>query len=125
MTEVVLTPEVTWLVSAFRMPDEETAARRWREIDDGGAENVSCWRTTSPDRTIHLIVLCGRREDVEAVEVADGGVPYDLDRVSAMHFALRRARVGTEAFADGSRERHTQRAHYPDGAFIEDDGSVR
>jgi hypothetical protein len=116
---------IEWVVVAYEQLDEATAAREWQALYDAHPKgNFSVWRTTTPERSHWLLILCGRPEDLEKVTVP--GVPFQLDQGTAQSFALRRARVAIDAINEGATESVRQEAHYgPDGARIHDDGRIR
>ncbi len=116
----------TWEVLAFKMPDEETAGAEFDRIQTESLMNVSVeeggdfsvWRTTTPDRSLWAIVLCGAPDKLAPVTV-NGGEPLDMDEDQARVFALRRAKLGFDAFVEGEGDQHfTQQAHFPHGARI-------
>jgi len=118
--EIVLPGGVSWLVRAFEFPDVGSARDVWEEIEEasrGQGDNFSVWRTTNPERTIHLVVVCGRREHLPAVE---GGTPFEFSAEEARMFALRRARVGLDAEQRGEQEHVEQEARYGEAGMVID-----
>lgn len=115
-----------WRVVARRFPDEVTAARAWLAIRDAHPRgDFSVWRTTTPSRDLHLLVVCGAPERLDGVELE--GEPFLLDRVSAERFALRRARAlaeATEQLPEDWPGDVSTEGHYPEGVRIADDGDV-
>ena len=109
-----------WLVRAYEFLTPEDAYSEWARIKEAlsgeGDGNFSCWRTMMPDGSVHLVVTCGRPEFLPEV----AGVPYDLDYENACAFAIRRARMGMDAFADNpdaeafSHEEHYDQPHQID-----------
>ena len=103
-----------WVVRAFEFATGELAYAEWERVQGhlrGKAEgNFSLWRTMLPDGSAHLVVVCGRPEDMPKV----GGESYNLDYDNARAFALRRARAGMDAFAEGTDvgEHFEHEAHY-------------
>jgi hypothetical protein len=92
----------TWIVQAFEFPTEQKAKAVWEKIEaesKGKKRNFSIWRTTNPERTHWLVVICGRREHLPNMK---GGTPFELSREEAHQFALRRARVGADAWKENA-----------------------
>ena len=89
-----------WALRAFKYPDADTARVEWERLEAstrGKGENFSLWRTTTPARDLHLVLVCGRPHQIPSVE---GGEPFLLDEYSARDFFLRRAKVSADAFKE-------------------------
>lgn len=109
----------SWIVRAYEFPTAETAAAEWERIQGywrgrPGEGNFSLWRTMLADGSAHLVIICGRREHL--VEV--GGEPYDMPYEEATQFALRRARVGMDAFDEEGPKHVTQENRYGEDAPV-------
>jgi hypothetical protein len=116
-----------WIVRAYEFPTAATAAAEWERIQGQwrgrpGEGNFSLWRTMLADESTHLVVICARPEHL--VEV--GGEPFDMPYNEAAQFALRRARVGKDAFDEG-QEHVTQENRYGEDTpvRIDDEGYVK
>lgn len=87
-----------WVVRAYEFANEAESADAWEKLHGewaGSHGNFSIWRTTDPDFSRWLLVVCGEAKNLP-MEV--GGTPFQLHPENAMEFALRRARAGMDAF---------------------------
>lgn len=92
-----------WIVQAFRLPPDEAKAE-FDRIEEGSLHkkgNFSIWRSMYPhDRTMHMIVVCARREHLPTVH----GENVEIDERNAQLFALRRAKTGLDGLNAGQTE---------------------
>lgn len=105
--------EGSWVVRAYEFPDGDQAHAEWERIQGEwrgkpGEGNFSIWNTALADGSAFFVVICARREYL--VEV--GGVPYAMTYDEAKQFAIRRAKVGADAFVENGPGHHTQEKHY-------------
>lgn len=94
-----------WIVRAYRYPTLEDARAKWKELEEkyvNAEGNHSAWATTTPDRSLSLLVVCGRKEHLPEIE----GELYPLSYDEARQFALRRAKVGMDAFEKYGPDAH-------------------
>lgn len=102
----------SWVVIAYEFPTPEQARIEWERIEFGSRGqkgDFSIWRTMTPDKEHHYIVVCGAREKLP--EVRDG-TPAEIDPRMADDFALRRARTGLDAIEAGEKDHIEQRMRY-------------
>lgn len=115
-----------WRVLCYAFLTEEAAGRAYRKVYDEWVSkrgDFSLWRTTTPNRELWTVILCGRPENVMPVDV--GGFLIDLDYESAYDFAMRRARSGYDAQKENPlAEEFLTVKHYEGGARIQSDGTV-
>jgi hypothetical protein len=106
-----------WHVCAFEYPTDERARsvwEAWELASRGSGHNFSLWRSTNPEHTIHLVIMCGYPEDLPEIE----GTPYELTWDEAKMFALRRARVGLDANEAGFSGHIEQMQRYGDSGGV-------
>jgi hypothetical protein len=127
--DISVLPGLTWRVIALEQSSEQAAGALYERlvsdyIGDPGSGNFSAWRTTTPDRSRWLVIVCGKAEHVDPLDLP--GVPYQLTWGEAEAFASRRARVTMEAIEENPlRESYSQVAHYEQGGRIMPDGTVK
>ena len=126
---IVTTASLNWEVIAYRFADEQSAGEAWEAIYNAAMADpegdVSVWRTTTPERDLWLVVLCGKPERVAKYANPAGGTEFEISEGDAYRFALRRARVGAdEEKKNPLAESVQQQAHYEGGARIGNDGGV-
>lgn len=115
-----------WQVIARIYSTEAQAKSRWEQIERERGVDLSVWRTLTPE-LYHCVVVCGREEEIRKLGQL-GGADYQLDENSALRFALRRLKVGSDAYEAGETERFSQVARYgttpAGGVVIKLDGTV-
>lgn len=130
MPDVAIGPDLIWSVRAFLYPDGVSSKAAFDRAEKGsvGTGDFSVWRASDPERSLWLLVFCGKPEKLS--EVLPEDVPeYELSEGECQMFCTRRARMHLDKIMAGHHEegdRIDTLDHYgPHGAVITRSGHVQ
>lgn len=112
----------TMYVRCFKFDNDSASWGCWKRAQLE-LSNVSCWRTTTPERDDWFVVVCGREDHWVDWSVFENGIEIEMPEEQATPFLMRRLKLSVEAKEAGFGEIR-QENHYEDGARITRDGET-
>lgn len=112
----------TMYVRCFKFDNDSASWGCWKRAQLT-LSNVSCWRTTTPDRDNWFVIVCGREDHAVDWSVFEDGTEIEMPEEQATPFLMRRLKIVVEAGEMGIKEIH-QDNHYEDGIRLTRDGDA-
>lgn len=126
MSYVEIGPGLTWSVRAFLYPDPESSKAAFDAAEERslGTGDFSVWRASDPERSMWLLVFCGRAEKLSDF-LPEDAPEYELSEGESHMFCVRRARMALDKLESGATRMDTLDHYGPQGAVITRAGNIQ